>query len=150
MLSFKEFITEVFNKPYKWSWDIRLDDIWIAKFDLPDKTNLEIEFEFVEDDHWEIQFTRNGGMEVTGEGDQFRIFATVIDAAKKFIKNYKGEYSLNFIEFSAEKIGSEDSNSRIKLYERLMKKFARQFGYDGKMVNTYDFIIYKMKKKKKK
>jgi hypothetical protein len=84
---------------------------------------------------WEIIFSRitsgRSSTELTGEGDQMRIFATVIAAIKEFIKKENPKY----MDFSAAKddpkLAAKDKTvlqSREKLYARFVKRyFAKDY-----------------------
>jgi hypothetical protein len=94
---------------------------------------------------WEIIFTRTktgddraASLDATGQGDEVRVFSTVIDAIRQFIKAEDPKY----IMFSAEKTdlkkmkalkaidpeAAKKMQSREKLYSRLIKRyFSKDF-----------------------
>ena len=74
---------------------------------------------------WDVSFSRGGSIEKTGQGDEFKIFATVLDILKKFVDDVKPVH----VNFAAEK-AADDKGSRGKLYLRLANKF---FGKDYKI-----------------
>ena len=74
---------------------------------------------------WDVNFERGGSVEKTGQGDSLKIFATVLDILKKFVKDKDPSH----VNFAAEK-AADDKGSRGKLYLRLAKKF---FGKDYKI-----------------
>ena len=121
MKKFKQYIAEAFDKPYPYNYKPG-----IATAKLDDGSKLEITMQRY-GEMWIISFRRNGKANVTGQGDQMRVFATVIDVIKKFIK----KESPKKIFFSAEK-NKDDKDSREKLYSRLVKKFANEMGYNSK------------------
>lgn len=135
-------LTEAFDKVYPWKWTEKKDWGWAAKFKdvtvtvATDPTHSA----------WEVKFTRNYSMEITGGGDQFGIFATVLDIIRDFVQ----KMNPRVITFSAEKEDQRTkSNSRPKLYSAMVKKFANQNGYDSKEKSQYDdYVDYVLIKKK--
>lgn len=67
---------------------------------------------------WDVSFQRGGSVEKTGQGDSLKIFATVLEILKKFVKDVDPSH----VNFAAEK-AADDKGSRSKLYMRLAKKF---------------------------
>lgn len=134
-------ITEVFDQPYPWKWDDRFRSSWVANF----ADVVVFVAPVAGTDEWEVTFSRNNSMAVTGEGDQFKIFATVIDIIKDFV-NLKNPTA---IKFSAEKADlTTKSASRPKLYNAMVRRFASQFGYDVKETSKYDdYVDYVLTKK---
>ena len=132
--SHADFLEEAFNKPYPYKL-IRVDnDEYVSEFKADDGTFIKTMFSGSEhvDDYdeydWEIVFQRMGksgkpSMEITGEGDAMRIFATVIKIIGEFIKKENPKY----MNLSAEKkTQGGDKNvlqSREKLYKRMLTKF---------------------------
>lgn len=146
MKSFSDYIAESFDNPYKNSLKKVSPEEYVSKVKLPDGSELEIIFKgYIYDDdepmEWSIVFTRDGSYAVTGEGDQMRVFATVLDATKKFIKKAK-PIKMNF---TASKL---KGNSRANLYKRLVNRFANEMGYkvDNIISDKRDDIFYLEKK----
>jgi len=103
----------------------------------------------------QVEFYRNNSQEVTGEGDAQRIFATVLNAIQKYIKKYKPQR----LSFSASKeidpsmnYGSDDvvpnPESRAKLYDRLVQRYARTWGYKAFRADNGDLVIYELSRLK--
>ena len=135
-------VVEAFDKPYKGNWETSEygDQDMLVK--LPDGTNLSIMFNHEGDDEWTVEFYRNNSQEVTGEGDAQRIFATVINAIQKFIKKQKPWRII----FSASKDvdPGQDSQSRAKLYNRLIARYARTWGYEDYSEDHGDRVTYEL------
>jgi len=135
-------VVEAFDKPYKGNWETSEygDQDMLVK--LPDGTNLSIMFNHEGDDEWTVEFHRNNSQEVTGEGDAQRIFATVINAIQKFIKKQKPWRII----FSASKDvdPGQDSQSRAKLYNRLIARYARAWGYEDYSEDHGDQVTYEL------
>jgi 8-oxo-dGTP pyrophosphatase MutT (NUDIX family) len=148
-------VNEAFDQPYKTkSEKSEYGDVdMLAR--LPDGTNLSIMFNKQQDDDGEeitqVEFYRNNSQEVTGEGDAQRIFATVLTSIQKYIKKYKPSR----LSFSASKAtdptiyyepGQPQPNpeSRAKLYDRLVQRYARAWGYRAFRADTGDLVIYEL------
>lgn len=131
---------EVFNSPYSYRMTSRVDSEDHGKFTyvfsdaVGDEIVVNIEYSFDVDDgsYAQINFRRNDDdISVTNTGDAYRIFATVISIITSFIKDKKPDV----IEFTAAKLKYEDirkvssTDSRVKLYDRLVNKFAWSFDY---------------------
>jgi hypothetical protein len=105
---------------------------------LPDGTNLSIMFSIDYDgngeEEWTVEFWRNNSQDATGEGDQQRIFATVLNAIQQFIKIENPER----IRFSANKDvePGQKANSRSNLYNKLVQRYGNTWGYE---VDTSDY-----------
>jgi len=82
---------------------------------------------------YSIEFWRSNSQEVTGEGDAQRIFATVLNAIQTFLTTKEQP---RFISFTGEK-GEEtqDKDSRVNLYSRMVKRYAVSWGYRVKNVH---------------
>ena len=152
-------VAEAFNNPYKTkSEKSEYGDVdMLAK--LPDGTNLSIMFNKQQDDDGEeitqVEFYRNNSQEVTGEGDAQRIFATVLTSIQKYIKKYKPMR----LSFSASKVTDPtiyyepdqprpNPESRAKLYDRLVQRYARAWGYRAFRADTGDLVIYELSRLK--
>jgi len=143
-----EFITEAFDKPYellRWEKGDFGDVDAIARLD--DGTFLSIMFNkgFSKDskeEAWSVEFYRNNSQEVTGEGDQQRVFATVLSAIQTFIK----KYTPNRITFSASKEVEQGQNaqSRARLYDSLVQRYARAWGFRAFRADTGNKVIYEL------
>ena len=140
------YIKEAFNKPYKGKWEKSESGSYDMLARLPDGTNLSIMFNNEGGGEWQVEFYRNNSQEVTGEGDAQRIFATVLGAIEKFIKKHNPLQ----ITFSASKEvePGQNAQSRAKLYDRLVQRYASAWGYDVYHEDHGDQITYELTKKK--
>ena len=142
-------IDEAFDQPYKLKWEKSdYGDVdAIAK--LPDGNYLSIMFNkgFNQDkeEAWSVEFFRNNSQEVTGEGDAQRVFATVLSAIQTFIKKYKP----NKVIFSASKEveDGQNSESRARLYDSLVQRYARAWGFKAFRADTGNKVIYELSRK---
>jgi cytidyltransferase-like protein len=149
--SVEQGVAEAFDNPYKTKTEKSdYGDVdMLAK--LPDGTNLSIMFNNQGDDEWQVEFYRNNSQEVTGEGDAQRVFATVLASMQKFIKKYK-PWRLTF---SATKLLDPSTyyepdqpvpnpESRAKLYNRLVQRYATAWGYEEYAEDHGDQITYEL------
>jgi len=139
-MKIQEVITESLDNPYPIHWDDENEygDV-DALVTLADGTYLSIMFNIEhpydsggEEVH--VQFFRNNSQEVTGEGDQQRVFATVLSA----IQQYVAEYNPEHIRFNASKDvePGQKAQSRTNLYNKLVQRYASSMGYQ---VDVSDF-----------
>lgn len=146
----EEYLQELFDKPYPFTLKKSTDGKeWNANLTLPDKSSLGIHILRGRKDNWDVVFARDGSIEVTGKGDQMKIFATVMAAIKEFIEKEKLE-NIQYIEFDAQKTRtddgklSDDIGSRARLYHTMAKKFApKEFRVEmqkGKMSVNFKMI----------
>jgi len=122
-------ITELFNEKYDWTWKLNQGSDRTAVFDTEDGDFVNADFR--EHRHAvNFDFGRNGSANVTGDGDAYRIFATIFD----IIANYLAEEKPDRLTFGAEKNPQAGAKqmSRINLYKRMVNKFAASVGYNAK------------------
>lgn len=162
MKTFSQF-SEAFNAPYKIDMVSFNDRDYKGKAKLKDGSELVVyaDRERVgvangdEKYSWDITFKRSGSVDVTGEGDQMKVFATVIDAVQQFIKKQDPEefsFTADKASYGAEIADPKKMQSREKLYGRLVKKYFSK-GYkvhqDTNTLGTA-WIIKKQKAVKKR
>jgi hypothetical protein len=147
-------VDEGFDQPYPITWEKGDHGDIDALAKLSDGTNLSIMFNKQDnikpdDKTWMVEFYRNNSQEVTGEGDAQKVFSTVLTAIQQFIVKYKPLK----IYFSASKLldpsinyGPDDvvpnPESRAKLYDRLVQRYAKAWGYRVLRGDTHDSVMY--------
>jgi len=140
-------VTEAFDQPYRLRWEggDYGDVDAIAKMD--DGNYLSIMFnkgfsQETKEEAWSVEFYRNNSQEVTGEGDAQRVFATVLSAIQTFIKKYKP----NKVYFSASKEVEQGQNaqSRARLYDSLVQRYARSWGFRAFRADTGNKVMYEL------
>lgn len=142
-----DFVSEAFNAPYPMTWE-HGDESHDALVKLPDGNNLSIMFSIDYDgngeEEWTVEFWRNNSQELTGEGDQQRIFATVLSAIQQFIKMEDPER----IRFSANKEvePGQKSQTRSNLYNRLVQRYGNTWGYDVDISDYAGSTVYNLYK----
>jgi hypothetical protein len=119
-----EPITEAFDQPYTIQWTKQNGD-WHATADLDDGSELIVLFMSQGNNQWMVEFERDENMEITGEGDAPRVFATVLTAMRQFIAKRKPA----MLNFSAEK-EDDPTGSRARLYDRMIQRYIGGTGYD--------------------
>jgi len=177
VISFKQYISEAFDKPYKITgsrrhrpqmgikdymkggfagvaFDFKTDDgrkgaVYTYAYDINPPAKyannpipgmlgnqgriLEMHFE-VEGDWEDAGYSRSMSGEITGEGDAMRIFATVLKVVTGVVKKTKPD----MIRVYGTKDTKGEVGSRLKLYEKLVKRYAGKLGYkyEGKQIDT--------------
>lgn len=121
----KQGVAETFDQPYNIIWSKGDHGDWDAYTTLDDDTRLEIAFLDQGENSWMVDFFRDDSTEITGAGDAYRVFATVLTAMRQFIKKKKPA-RLNFV---AEKHYDPKGN-RAKLYDRMIQRYIGGTGYN--------------------
>jgi hypothetical protein len=158
MKSFTSYITEAFNKPYKWKQTSKRRDTkrWSAEFTTTD-SKLKYEFNSIDlygEEDWDVSFhlktgpkynDTNMGITGTAGADAFRILATVRAMFMEFVS----QNDPNHIEFVAEKYGdSPTGKARSPIYTRFAKEFAKTNDYDLKINDASHQTAYHFWRKK--
>jgi hypothetical protein len=153
---FDESLNEALNQPYKilrWEKGDYGDVDAIARLD--DNTFLSIMFtkgfsQDTKEEAWSVEFYRDNSQEITGKGDEFRVFATVLDAIKTFVSDRvpgaKGKYKPNRVFFSASKQvePGQKEQSRAGLYDSLVQRYARALGFRAFRADTGNKVMYEL------
>ena len=115
-----EIITEAFDKPYELEWDDTFGpkEIHARAYDRQGKY-IDINFVPVRDNITDIEFSKMDSFDITNDQDAHRVFATVIEAIKRYLRGYQPK----ILEFSGK------GASRGSLYQSLITRFAAQYGY---------------------
>jgi hypothetical protein len=154
-----EDVNESLDQPYKilrWEKGDYGDVDAIARLD--DGTFLSIMFnkgfsQDTKEEAWSVEFYRNNSQEKTGEGDQQRVFATVLSAVETFVSDRvpgaKGKYKPNKIYFSASKEVKPDEDqrkamTRARLYDSLVQRYARALGFRAFRADTGNKVMYEL------
>ena len=153
---FDESINEALDRPYKilrWEKGDYGDVDAIARLD--DGTFLSVMFnkgfsQETKEEAWSVEFYRNNSQEVTGEGDEFRVFATVLSAIQTFISDRVpgaiGKYKPNKVYFSASKQvePGQKEQSRAGLYDSLIQRYARALGFTSSRSDNGNKVMYEL------
>ena len=117
------------DKPYNYTIEKAKGKNWLANFKTSSGEMYAVTFANMMDMSgvdivvYEVQFrnrTKSDAVSITKTGDEFRVFATVMKITEDVVKksNPEGLY------FTAKE------QSRRKLYEKLIKRFASKIGYE--------------------
>ena len=173
MKSFYQYITEIFDNPYKWRGgnvakgsitpktsgirenyvfktadggliELTASHFWRAaglKFsDIPDMTAEKeghaVAIAFIKEMQGRPTF------DMTGEGDEFRILATVLDIINAIIKKHVPA----LLYFSGDKDGKE-KGGRVGAYKAIIKRFAGKAGYESITKEDGDKVSFQLVKK---
>jgi hypothetical protein len=122
---FKSQINELFDKPARWQLTGDTRDTVDYQSNVNGK-DLAVVFDIIAPETWEVIFAVDSQLAATGEGDgdEMKVFSTVLDIISDFIKNKDPEQ----LYFTAEK-SLDSGRSRIRLYNRLVNRFASSHGY---------------------
>ena len=132
-----EPMTEAFDQPYDIRWSKGDHGDYDAYAELDDGTGLEIAFLDQQHNSWMVDFFRDNSTEITGEGDAYRVLATVLTAIREFIVKQQPA-KLNF---SAEK-NDDPTGSRASLYDRMIQRYITGTGYNLTRQNYPDGATY--------
>lgn len=149
MQSFLEHITsltEAFDKPLKISW-YKSKYEWSGSFKTT-SDSYEINIRMLRKNNkefWEVEFSgHKGDMDISGVGNQFQVFATVLSGISEFLK----EVNPDMLVFSSVKDSTKAGvNSRDTLYDRLSKRYVNQRDYTLKISTMGKERIYTITKK---
>ena len=125
MKTFKEYekiINELFDRPARWKITRERDDELTYRSTIDGKSLLVV-FNTLSDENWETSFVVDGEFKTTGGGDEIVIFSTVLDIMADFIERVTPK-SISFTAFK-----DSSSDSRGKLYDRFVNRFASKYGY---------------------
>ena len=145
----RQNIDEAFDTPLPITWEKGMHGDIDALAKLPDGSNLSIMFNKQDnikpdDKTWMIEFYRNNSQEVSGDGDAQKVFATVLTAIQQFITKYKPLK----IYFSASKDNwakqQQNSESRAKLYDRMVLRYAKSWGYKFFRADNGSSVMYQL------
>ena len=129
-------LNEVFEQAYPWKWDHKSNTSMTAEFVTDADTTVYVEFSYDGDGQWEVDFGREEttqawnrrdkavSAKITGQGDAFRIYATLIDMIQDFVRHQ----DFDALVFTAHE------TSRKDLYKRILPKLAKLVDMDYKIV----------------
>lgn len=115
-------LNELFDSVYSWKWIRHNEYDAAASFKDDAGEYIFVMFGLEDNNMWEVEFERTHKYpfyqtSVTGEGEAFTIFSTVITVMEDFVEQYRPK-SLTFT-------ADTDEPSRVKLYNVMINKFAK-------------------------
>jgi len=138
------YLTEIFDSKVKIKLIFMDSNKYIYQFFINDnKYNVIMRFRAYGVNIWDITFAlmyndTEYSEDTTGTGNAFEVFAAVFKCIKDFAKREKPIYNIQ-IEVK------RDDYSKIKLYDKLAKSKAKEFGYKllkKKLVTTHMSWIF--------
>ena len=166
MKSFKQYITEVFDKPYKWSGgNVAKGSITPENDGVPEdytfRTSDGGSIEVTANHFWidldrqlggmkikktghtiAIEFSKDGSYGMSGEGDAMRIMATVLDIIEAIIKKHEPA----MLYFSGDK-DDKEKGGRVGAYKAIIKRFAGKAGYESVTKEYSNKVSFQLVKK---
>jgi len=150
MKGFRTHLTELFERPFrfdtKWKRELMYGSIVTYEYIMDTKeedNTLTVNFGEESENSWTVDFLVGGSVLLTGKGNAARVFATVLDALRRFIREHKPE-TLTFTA-SKEELNLSDhsmrTGSRVRAYKALIKRFAPQMGYELGSVEDQNFSV---------
>jgi hypothetical protein len=121
----RDIITELGDAPYRYEYNPEWSDTVSTYFeaDTPSGT-LVVEFASISG-VIEISFVVNGRLKITGKGDQFKVFSTVMDIISRELPGIIAKAGpVRMIKFAA----GTNEPSRISLYTRGAAKITKILG----------------------
>lgn len=122
-------LLELFNQPYDWEWmnsssptavfKNEEDRFLVYFFNRNQRGRTKTIVVFASDEHLE---------DISGAGDQFKIFATVYDIIKDYISSNRVEW----LSFSAKE------PSRVRLYKKFAEGLSKKFDMRLKIEHDFD------------
>ena len=141
-------VQEAFDNPYPITWEyLNPTGASSGIVKLDDGSALDIHFSEEPAGVYEIEFARDGSnkqMGRSGQGDEFRVFATVQAAMLKWWKQLD-KTSARKITFYANK---QDGN-RARLYKRFLKMWGDKSGWEIEVNAKSGLAAYSLTKPKK-
>lgn len=148
MLRFEEWLNELFSQAYPFNRYSNSNNVQY-EFSTAEGKRVTVvfvisnfNFNFISKKTvkgWELFFDVDGQMHVTGKGETFMVFATVVEIVKDFIEKNKPQVLV----FTADK----GDRSRVDLYATMVKKLVRltDFAYNipqDRNSPNQEFVLY--------
>ena len=137
MNTFRQHLREMFDKPFrlvKTTPDKNWQKPGTMTYEYKGAEGGPLEINFTnQGDSVYVDFDVGGSIAVRGEGDAPSVFASVMDAFKRFL-NKKSDRP-KYFKFTASKqdfdrtLQQDRATSRSRVYTAMIKRFAPQYGY---------------------
>jgi len=153
MKSLIEYLVEVFSDAYPFSFVDGPSDIersaspfWAYKFVSTggkQKTDVSVLLMYNKQEReLTIGFTRMRSVDILGQGDAFKIFATVISIVERFLQTKGKSLDMKTITFAAKK----HESSRVSLYKKIIERMGRKYGYKSSVEVLPNAVVYSLRK----
>lgn len=126
-------LDEVLSRIYPYEWEAKLSDTWIGVFKTESGKAVELGLSESSDGIWDISFSTESPNNprgykfttgITGDGEPFGIFSTVIAMITEFVNQVDPE---GFYFTAAKDDHPGGSESRVRLYRQMLKRFAAKY-----------------------
>ena len=133
MKAFRSYITELFDEPFTF---VKEAGVSSKRYSYTGAKGgiLEVLFNrYPTEETIIVSFDVDGDTGIRAEGDGARVFASVMDAFKRFME--KKSDRPKYFKFSASKqdfdrtLQQDRATSRARVYTAMIKRFAPQYGY---------------------
>ena len=133
MKAFRSYITELFDEPFTF---VKEAGVSSKRYSYTGAKGgiLEVLFNrYPTEETIIVSFDVDGDTGIRAEGDGARVFASVMDAFKRFME--KKSDRPKYFKFSASKqdfdrtLQQDRATSRSRVYTAMIKRFAPQYGY---------------------
>jgi hypothetical protein len=131
MISFRTYLTELFERPYPVS-EIRRIGFGMTTIEIryhavvDGGQNLAIDITKI-NQGWEINFMLDDSLELTHAGKPYRILATVVEAVKQFLKWHTETFDELPKRFDM--VSKTSEGKRDAVYSAMMRRFGKEYGY---------------------
>ena len=148
MISFKSFITEVFNTKLNWKHSsYKSGKQIIHEFvTVVDGSNIKLTIDDEPGLVAEVYFERDERMDVTGQGNATAIFGAVLNKLVEWLNAQPVKPGQ--IYFTAE--NPDKGDNREGLYDRMIKRYASKLGYTSRKFKAKNLTSYYLDLKKAK
>lgn len=139
MLEFKQYYNELFENPNNINWTVKTNSLWRGEFLIGDKEYV-IKAMKIQGMPWEVKFQLmldgKPTEKITGTGDSFLVFSTVISGLKQWISKIDPKIFM---------LSSYEDN-RTSLYSRMLPNYLLPKSiYNIELFNG-SFLIKKKKR----
>lgn len=141
-------IQEILSSPYEYTGARRNEEQYCASFKAGDRMiHVDLYKLPRAGEHWELTFEERkegqpGSLGITGSGDEFKVFSTVVEIVKKFITTNP----VDSLTFTAEKT----QGNRSRLYQRMVDRLLMPGWVKEVDKSSSDYRTYFTIKKEKK
>lgn len=134
-----QIVNELFDNKAEWEVEILDSESFETSFVIDDNEYLVDCYVDGSGIQWEFKFSLNGKVTKTGTGNEFKVFATVMDIMDWFFTNQKPPRFM----FAA----TLSEPSRVRLYGRIARNLSNKFGYSIKLLDMHGekrFYLFKL------
>ncbi len=140
MLTFKQHLTELFDRPLPWGWLGTKPHLWMAGFEVGEYW-YEVDFNYMGDaSGWEVAFVlfKDGmpELKLSETGNEIAVFSTVAAILKEWISGAR----------PSKFYFTGNGGSRQRLYDKLAKLISKKFKYKFQIYRDGQYAKYVFEK----